>query len=183
MNANGTTDESLLSRFLGGESEALGELAGRYENQLLGLAWGLLDGRSDLARDAVQETWLRVIRYGASFNHRSLFKTWIYRITINQCKNLRKKNRQDSSESSLNGESKTNDEPQSSSSKPAPNELRQALKRLDRRRSDVILLCYHAGLNHEQAAEVLGIPLGTLKSRLHAALRELRETLVPETAQ
>ena len=86
-------------------------------------------------------------------------------------------------ESAPNGESKLDDEPHSSSSENSEDELHQALKRLDRRKADVILLCYHAGLNHEQAADVLGVPLGTLKSRLNAALRELRETLIPETAQ
>jgi RNA polymerase sigma-70 factor (ECF subfamily) len=44
----------------------------------------------------------------------------------------------------------------------------------------IVLLCYHQGLTHEQAAEVLDIPTGTLKSRLNAALKELRQSLASE---
>src|SRR5262245_49206087 len=71
------TDEQLLSRFLRGEREALGELARRYELPLLGLCAGMLGGRRDRALDAVQETWMRVIRYGHTFSGRCSLKTWL----------------------------------------------------------------------------------------------------------
>ena len=83
------TDEKLLGAFVKGDQAALGELARRHECSLLGLAGGLLGGGSAAACDAVQETWVRVIRYGHSFNGRSSFKTWLYRITINRCRDLR----------------------------------------------------------------------------------------------
>ena len=83
------SDEQLLKNFAAGERAALGDLACRYELPLLGLAAGLLDGRRHLALDAVQETWLRVIRFAGNFNGRSSFKTWLYRIAINQCHSLR----------------------------------------------------------------------------------------------
>src|SRR5262245_21465378 len=83
------SDESLLQAFNKGERQALGLLAKRYERPLLGLALGLLSGRDDLARDAIQETWLRVIRYGKTFNGSSSVKTWLYRIAINRCHEAR----------------------------------------------------------------------------------------------
>ncbi|MHC4137655.1 MAG: RNA polymerase sigma factor, partial [Planctomycetota bacterium] len=83
------TDEQLLSAFVDGDREALGELARRHEQALLGLARGLLGGQSASALDAVQETWMRVIRYGSSFNGRSTVKTWLYRIAVNRCRDLR----------------------------------------------------------------------------------------------
>jgi RNA polymerase sigma-70 factor (ECF subfamily) len=58
--------------------------------------------------------------------------------------------------------------------------LRTAVGRLDEDRRLVVLLCYHAGMTHAQAAEILDLPLGTLKSRLHAALTELRAMLGAE---
>ncbi len=82
------TDEQLLADFLAGERSALVELARRYEPPLLGLALGLLGGQRDLACDAVQETWLRVIRFGKQFAGRSRFRTWVYRIAVNQCHTL-----------------------------------------------------------------------------------------------
>src|SRR5262249_29261237 len=85
-------DEQLLKRFAKGERNALGELARRYELPLLGLACGMLGGRRDLAMDAVQETWMRVIRFHSNFNGRSSVKTWLYRIAINQCRNVQAMN-------------------------------------------------------------------------------------------
>ena len=123
---------------------------------------------------------MRVIRYGKSFHAGSSFKTWIYRITINQCKNIRDSIRK----TTPNGLESQTDEPDHL---PSPDterssELREAVAKLGQPRANVVLLCYHAGMTHEQAAEILQIPLGTLKSRLHAALGELRETLTPEYA-
>ncbi|MCH8805838.1 MAG: hypothetical protein IH986_07100, partial [Planctomycetes bacterium] len=81
MSDRGISDEQLLERFVKRKDRtALAALAQRHERALLGLAGGLLGGRRELACDAVQETWLRVIRYGESFNGRSSFKTWLYRI-------------------------------------------------------------------------------------------------------
>ena len=87
MRAEQIRDEDLLRAFARGRKSALAELARRHERPLLGFASGLLAGRSDrVACDVVQETWLRVIRYADSFDGRSGFKTWLYRIAINQCK-------------------------------------------------------------------------------------------------
>src|SRR5262245_11844986 len=87
------TDEDLLAAFVAGDPRALEELARRYETRWLGLARGLLWQRfpgeaDDLARDAVQETWIRIIRFSGGFNGTSRFKTWAYRIVVNQCRNL-----------------------------------------------------------------------------------------------
>ena len=58
--------------------------------------------------------------------------------------------------------------------------LRQAVSRLPPAKQEIVLLCYHEGMTHEQVAVVLEIPVGTVKSRLHAALQELREQLASE---
>jgi RNA polymerase sigma-70 factor, ECF subfamily len=171
------SDEVLLRRFAGGDVAALGELARRHEKSLLGLARGLLDWRTDAACDAVQETWVRVIRYAGSFKERSSFKTWVYRIVINQCHTMRAKKRPlslshaaadrvDESRPQVQGETQQL--------------LREQVAKLPEDRRVVVLLCYHDGLTHEQAAEVLEIPIGTLKSRLHAALTDLRKRMPAE---
>src|SRR6185369_6725247 len=82
------TDEQLIAEFATGRRAALEDLARRYEKPLLGLSQGLLGGDATLAQDAVQETWVRVIRFAKQFNGRSSFKTWVYRIAINQCRSL-----------------------------------------------------------------------------------------------
>jgi RNA polymerase sigma-70 factor (ECF subfamily) len=175
------TDERLLALFLKGDSAALGTLAQRHERQLLGLALGLLGGRRDLALDAVQDTWLRVIKYGRSFRSGSTVKTWLYRILVNACKDTRTRsfklagggtgsslpveNLTVATNSSANGDT------------PTQSHIRAAIESLPGDHRLLILLCYHNGLTHPQAAEVLNIPVGTLKSRLHTALNTLRSHL------
>jgi RNA polymerase sigma-70 factor (ECF subfamily) len=172
------TDKQLLADFLAGDRAALAELARRYEPPLLGLALGLLGGQRDLACDVIQETWLRVIRFGRQFASRSSFKTWVYRIAVNQCRTLQ----------TLRGAPEPTDVPRSTSAPAAtpadPAEakdqnhaVRRAIEHLDPDKRLVILLCYHTGMTHDQAAEILELPPGTVKSRLHAALTELRAAL------
>jgi len=162
------TDEQLLSRFAKGDDSALGELARRHELHLLGLARGLLDGRDDLARDVVQ-------------------KTCLYRILINRATDLR--TRAAKLDRGLPG-----NVAQSNGHEPPPeaalesgeqaDSLRTAVAALSPDKRLILLLSYHEGHSHESAAEVLGIPLGTLKSRLHSALEELRSRLgTQETTQ
>jgi RNA polymerase sigma-70 factor (ECF subfamily) len=122
-----------------------------------------------------------VIRYGASFNGRSSVRTWLYRILINRCRSTTKKE-------GKRPKSRQADPPQEAGQQTAatasPDEdsrdLHAAVSQLTAAKREVLLLCYHADLTHEQAAKILRIPPGTLKSRLHAALEELRQHLGTE---
>lgn len=187
------TDEQLLTRFNRGDRSALGLLAARYENSLVGLATGLLNGRADLAHDAVQESWVRVIKYAKSFAGQSSFKTWMFRIVINNCRSMREAARTTPSPSLLGEGGGGSATPGAGASRSTPKtpdsplrlvapevdveEVIAALASLPAQTRLLLLLCYHRGLTHPQAADVLGIPVGTLKSRLHAALTELRADL------
>ena len=174
-------DETLLQQFRDGEKSALGELARRYEPALLGLASGLLDGRTDMARDAIQETWLRVIRFADKFNNRSSFKTWLYRIAINQCRTTKSKSVSRGVLTTVSVSEPATPEPATST----PTDLswlRDQVHNLSPDKRTVLLLCYHDGMTHQQAADILEVPLGTLKSRLHAALTTLRAALASEVA-
>ena len=142
---------------------------------MLGLARGLLGGRLDLAMDAVQETWVRVIRFAGGFQGRSSVKTWLYSILVNQCRAMRGAQREVGTlpeTLAAGGEERPGDE-----------KLHAALEGLGEAGREVVLMCYHAGLTHEVVAEVLGVPLGTVKSRLHGALRDLRAGLATEGAR
>lgn len=165
------TDEQLLAAAGRGDAAALGVLAGRYEPSLLGLARGLLNGREDAARDAVQDAWVRVIRSARHFAGRSAVKTWLYRIVVNRCHDLRAK------PPALNG---TPDRPAADPPRPDHDMLAALVNDLPPDTRLILLLCYHRGLTHTEAAGVLDIPAGTLKSRLHAALESLRARLPEE---
>ncbi len=178
------TDEQLFRRFQDGDDSALGELAGRYETALLGLACGLLSGRRDLACDAVQDAWLRVIRYRSSFRGDSSFRTWLYRVTVNACRTLQQRRSRHNERHQAFAESgqirSDSDFPPPSPDDPAT--LRAAVDRLGSAQRELILLCYPRDLTLAQVADVLEIPLGTVKSRLNAALKDLRTRLNREVA-
>lgn len=177
-----TTDEALLKQFTSGDHSALAKLADRYERPLLGLARGLLCGRDDLARDAIQETWVRVIRFAEGFNGRSSLKTWLYRIAINQCHSLTAMNaKHDSASLKIESSDSATPPPDGPAMEKETSErIRAAVNQLSDERRSILLLCYHDGMTHAEAADVLEIPIGTLKSRLHAALNDLRERLGSE---
>lgn len=179
------SDEALISRFVNGRRSALERLARRYEQPLLGLAVGLLNGREDLARDAIQETWVRVIRFAERFEGKSSFKTWIYRIAINQCRSVASTNERQrwaADQDGIDMNTRSSDPPPDARADIAErnDRLRRAVDQLGPDKREIVLLCYHRGLTHEEAAEILDIPLGTLKSRLNAALKELRARLARE---
>ncbi|MBU0617401.1 MAG: sigma-70 family RNA polymerase sigma factor [Planctomycetes bacterium] len=183
MKAEQTSDEDLLRAFARGRKAALAELARRYERPLLGFAHGLLRGGDDrVACDVVQETWLRVIRYADSFDGRSGFKTWLYRIAINQCRSVWSARPEPVSSEAVTARADPGAGPdRQAQDGELADHVRLAVAQLPPEQRLVVLLCYHSNMRHEQAAEILEIPLGTLKSRLHAALRELRERLSAET--
>jgi len=170
------SDEELIRAFAGGSREALGTLAERYERKLLDLSQAIL-GSADLAADAVQETWLRVVRYAGSFNGRSSAKTWLYRIAINQCRSVLSA-RPTVDENTGQPAPDTSTEPSERAAMQDNIErLKRAVERLSPLLRETVLLCYTHQLTHEEAAEAMGVPIGTVKSRVHAALEDLRSQL------
>lgn len=175
-NSRGPDDRDLLARFAGGDRAALGELAERHERRLLGLAVGLLGSR-ELAEEAVQDSWIRVVRSAAGFDQRAEVRTWLYRIVINRSRDIARRER--SQRARRNGKA-----PPAETPAPAEPELRAAVRRavgeLTAVEREAVLLCCHADLTHAQAAAILQIPLGTLKSRVRTALTRLERSLRPE---
>ncbi len=177
------SDERILARFVSGDDEALGELARRYEGLLLGLCTGMLGDRA-LAMEAVQETWLRVIRHSRTYDGRASVKTWVYQIAMNRCRDLGRsrsasKKRERVHHDRLQDEKKAHVIPTAS---PVDPRLEAAVGALEEHQRETVILCYHRGLTHRQAAEVLGVPMGTIKSRLNKALEKLRESLGTQDA-
>ena len=181
--ADPMTDEQLLASFAAGDTAALGALAERHERALLGFARGVLGGE-DLARDAVQDAWVRVIKHAGSFKGRSTFKTWMYRIVINRCNEIKGKGRRRLAALPMDAGDPAAPAHRAQHSVAELNgTLARAVDELDERKRMAVLLCYHEGITHELAAEILGVPLGTLKSRLNAALNQLRGRLSEEAVR
>lgn len=172
-------DADLLRRFIAGDDSALGLLASRHERSLLGIALGLLRDNRDLAADAVQESWVRIIRHASTFDGRAPFRAWAARITVNCCRELWKRESRASRNARVPARP-ASDPPAADVSRA---ELHTALARLDDEAREILLLCSHRGLTHEAAAHALGIPIGTLKTRLYTGLRELRAALAREAQE
>ena len=176
-----STDEQLLAAFLGGENDAFGALAGRYETRLLGFARGMLDS-THLAQEAVQETWIRVARNAASFRQDSSLMTWMYRILVNECRRLQQREARAGLRTTGTHHLQCTDCDESDRIDRSY-ELRRALDLLDEPKRTTVLLCYHEGMTHEDVAGILDVPIGTVKSRLHAALESLRQSLCKEVSR
>ncbi len=165
------SDEWLLRAFAAGGEGALGELARRHEGAMLGIAKGML-GSEALACEAVQEAWVRVIRGAAGFQGRAVVKTWLYRIVLSRCAEVRAREARAGRrrESIGPGEEVGVDRAR----------LARAVDGLSCGHREVVVLCYGRGMSQAEAAGVLGVPVGTIKSRMHAAMGRLREVLADE---
>lgn len=135
----------------------------------------LLLETADDAEDAAQEIFLRVYRYRNTYDpERAALSTWIYRITVNHCNSRR---RQAAWRYWI---FKRWVEPAPIPNAPSPEAgldeltIRLALQQLSDKLRAVVVLHFYNQLTYEQVAEILEIPVGTAKSRLHLALRALR---------
>jgi RNA polymerase sigma-70 factor (ECF subfamily) len=179
-----TSDESLLDAFAKGDDEALRTLALRHEPMLLGVARGLLGNDYELARDVVQEAWTKVIRSASTFRGDCAVRSWLVRIVMNAARDAHRRRRVRHRtmgavrERALVG---AGAEPSGSGPTVATalddrEIVARALTRLPDELRECVVLCVGRGMTHAEAAELLGWPIGTLKTRLTKAMRTLRET-------
>ena len=182
----GPDDHALVQRSLEGDERAFAELVTRYSGALFRLSWRMLRNEEE-ARDAVQEVFLRVHRALATFDQRRKFSTWILRITTNHCIDRIRRRRlktlsidvddadEDRAPILLVDERPT---PEARYSRTSLQALLDGLvARLPPIYRVVVELRYKQELTYDEIAEVLDIPLGTVKARLHRAHRHLKERM------
>ncbi|MBY0523299.1 MAG: RNA polymerase sigma factor [Gemmataceae bacterium] len=179
------SDEELLARCATGAREALDELFSRYRSLAFRVAYRLLGSEAD-ALDAVQEGFVKVLTHLDSFQGRSTFKTWLLRVVSNAALDLgRQRGRRELL--SLDGpEANDNDSPRlMTGDDPAlgleREDLRhlldQALATLPAAQRRTFVLHAEAELSYREVAEVMGISIGTVMSRLYYARQKLRSHL------
>ncbi len=185
------SDLELIARFSSGDpaerEQAFAILFRRHQRRAYEVAFRVL-GDPGLAADAVQESFLAVYRKGSRFQARAQFSSWFYRVILNQCIDLRRREKRHRHRP-LTGTG-AGEEADHPLGVPAPGKgpeawaqeseraarVREALLRLSPKLSEVVLLRYPLGQSYEEIGEILGLPPGTVKSRLnraHAALREI----------
>jgi len=184
------SDEELLERFRKGAREAFGTLVRRYEGELYGYLRRYL-GNDALAEDVFQNTFLQVYTKIAQYERGRPVRPWIYTIATHQAIDaLRRQNRHQVVSLDQDREDVHNaDLPQLLSlletRQPGPLEqaegeerrqmVRASVDRLPDFLKQVVILAYYQGLKYSDIGQILGIPVGTVKSRLHSALSKLQE--------
>lgn len=168
----------LVTRSLAGDQRAFAALFDQYKNLVYKTAY-LLQGSADDAEDTLQEVFLLVYRSLATFDPaKGAFTTWLHRITVNHCLNQRRKRR-------LLLLSFDKISPNLLPARDASLEQRFAeeeavhasLNQLSEKLRAVVVLRYYSDLSHLEISQVLNIPVGTVKSRLDAAVKSLRGAL------
>jgi RNA polymerase sigma-70 factor (ECF subfamily) len=179
------TDRDLVDRAKGGDAQAFGLLVRRHQQRIHRLAVHMLRDRAE-AEDVTQETFIRAYQALARFDGRSEPYTWFYRITVNLSLNTlraRKTARSgvDADDPRLDAlvaektTSSTMDPRGQASRKQLYMALCEGIDDLSQTlRTTLILVCID-GRSHEEAAQILGAPEGTIAWRVHEARRKLRE--------
>lgn len=179
-------DRRLIAECLGGRRDAFGELVSRYQARLYNAAVRLVDNTDDAA-DVVQDAFLNAYQSLHAFKGDAEFFTWLYRIAFNGAISLKRKKRPTGSLDAAAGDHGL--EPADESEYVRTGHALQrseedrllyaALARLSPEHREVLTMKDLDGLRYEEIAEVLTVPVGTVRSRLHRARLELRELLAP----
>jgi RNA polymerase sigma-70 factor (ECF subfamily) len=172
------SDEALYERLLGGDMGAFDALYGRYEAPLYGFIRTFVADAAE-AEEIFHEAFVTVLREGRRKTGVSRFKPWLYRVARNLCLNrLRGKRRGDRALEALAADPSPEVEgPRAWLERAETAEaLRRAVSRLPEKLGEVYAL-RAAGMSYEHLAEVLGIPIGTVKSRVNRMLERLREEM------
>lgn len=179
--SNAAADEHLLAEFLAGRRTAFDALVQRYASDLFTFVARFV-GSGSTADDVVQETFLQVYQSAGGFDPQRRFKPWLFAIAANKARDhLRSRARR--RELSVEG---TGDDPQpglaeflaDDSSAPddvvADDEQREIVRAVIAQMPDhlreILILGYYQRFPYQEIADTLDIPLGTVKSRLHAAV-------------
>jgi RNA polymerase sigma-70 factor, ECF subfamily len=176
-------DHELVRRARRGDREAFGGLVQRYQQRVVGVARSLTHNTED-AMELAQETFIRAYQNLRSFEGRSSFSTWLYRIASNLSIDWRRREgrypvaRGEEAENELRKiPSAQGDSFRAVARNELGNKVREALKELTAEHRQVILLREMEGLSYEEISEILNCPKGTVMSRLHYARTHLRDLL------
>ena len=185
------SDEDLVALAQGGDADSFNQLVLRWERPIYALAYRTL-GREEDARDVAQEAFLRAYRGLKGFKGQAKFSSWLYRITLNLCRDWMRKARR----APLVQVPETEDGLDLVEQMPAPGEsveelvnrrqmsaavAKAMLELPDEQRVAILMKEFH-GLTFQEIADALDCPLSTVKTRLYQGLSVLRRRLERQQA-
>lgn len=180
------TDEALCVAVARGDEEALRVLLERYRRRTYAILARSVPSRAD-ADDLFQELWLRVVRAADDFDPSLRFSSWVYRIAVNL---VRDHLRRRAAARVVPGDGTVPDREDEGLAPDAvvagreeARAMAEAIARLPEGQREVLVLRYFEGLGEAEVANAVGIPPGTVKSRLHHAVRGLRRELASLRAE
>jgi RNA polymerase sigma-70 factor (ECF subfamily) len=180
-----TDDQRLIAASLRGNASAFGELVRRHQDRLYHTVYRLVDNPED-ALDVIQEAFLSAYQSLDSFKGDSLFFTWLYRIAVNTAISMKRKRRVVYSiDAARNGDAQIDPADPSELNRPGhaleqaeqSRRVHEALSKLSPEHRAVLVMKDMEGQKYEDMADVLDVPIGTIRSRLHRARLELRAIL------
>lgn len=186
-------DSLLVEQCQQGDMAAFAQLIAKYQDRVFNTCWRICGNREDAA-DLTQDAFCKALESIGSFKGKSRFYTWLYRIAVNQSLSHRKKEsrtvpfggqredampmeNQAAALSRRTGASKPADPPAELQSREEQRLVVEALNALEADYRRVVVLRDIEGLDYAEIGEVLELPAGTVKSRLHRGRMALRERL------
>jgi len=180
------TDEELVARSIAGDTDSFNQLILRWERPIYALAYRQI-GREDDARDVSQEAFLRAFRALPGFKGQAKFSSWLYRITLNLCRDWMRRERRapfvqppegvDVADLVSAELSPTESMEDVIGRKDLGRHVAKAMSALPEEQRSAILLKEYHGLTFQEIAELQGCPLSTVKTRLYQGLTVLRREL------
>lgn len=188
---SGEEDVELISLFLRGDNDAFTRLVIKYQNKVHNLCYRIV-GDKDEAKDMAQEVFVTAHKSLKNFRGESLFSTWIYRVTVNHCKNrikylgrrryfqtlsIDQPQQVDDGELYYEPEDESPDAEMELASEEIQTLVQDAIASLDADHRLVVVLRDIQDLSYEEIADIVGIKVGTVKSRIHRARNDLKKKL------
>ena len=184
----GPDDEDLVLRSQQGDVRAFDQLVQRYHGKIYGLTYNMTSNRED-AEDLTQEVFVKAFEALPRFRGNSSFYTWLYRIAVNKTINYRKKRnrRRAMSLDQFDQEIKLDDVYHELTAKGSPlrsisltelqEKLNEVLQNLSEKHRTVVVMHDMQGIPHEEIAKVVKASVGTVRSRLFYARRQMQAEL------
>ena len=162
-----------MARCLAGDHAAFEPLVSRYERVLFRVALRLT-GEYEDARDATQNAFIKAFEQLHRYDGKRRFFSWIYRIAVNECLNLRRSRRPQEALTERSGGAETQGGPfEAFAQAEARSRIDRAMAHLSFEYREVIALRHFADLSYEEMADAIGVPEKTVKSRLFSARQKL----------
>lgn len=183
------SDETVAVQISSGKIDLIDILVNRYSDRLFRIILRLVQSQG-VAEDILQDTWIKVMRKIHQYDPSRPFISWLTRIAVNGCRDYWRRERRrrvwkQASMINKDGDSKLEETYIQEDLEMRENQavITWALMKISHKLREVVVLKFFNGMTYEEIAQVLDIPAGTVKSRLHYALSKLREHLILEGAK